>query len=165
MLNQATARPHNRWIGGAILVVLGLTLLSGELFRGDWTGDLFLPALGGIFLLAGILDRNYGLLVPGGILSGLGVGVLLEETLVFLSPDARGAIVVLGLSAGFLSIMPLGVIFTGMLRWWPVVIGSVLACVGSALFVAATLDVPNLAGIIWPLALIALGILIIVQRR
>jgi hypothetical protein len=165
MLTQTTVRENNRWVGGAILIALGTLLLAGQLFRGDWIGQFILLVLGGIFLLAGITNQNYGLLVPGSILSGLGVGVLLEKSLPFLSSDARGSIVVLALAAGFVIIMPLGAVFARTVRVWPLVVGGLLGFIGTVSFVGSILNIPNIGDRLWPLILVALGVYLILRRR
>jgi hypothetical protein len=60
--------------GGVILVGIGLwALLSqfGAIDLPENLGLLFLPGLGAIFLAWGILTHNGGLMIPGGILSGI----------------------------------------------------------------------------------------------
>jgi hypothetical protein len=62
---------------GWSLILLGVVLLLGMHFH--ISGGWFLLVLGGAFLAWYFESRNYGLLVPAGILLGLGLGVVLSE--------------------------------------------------------------------------------------
>lgn len=62
---------------GWFLILLGVVLLLGMHF--ELSGGWFLLVLGGAFLAWYFESRNYGLLVPAGILIGLGLGVVLAE--------------------------------------------------------------------------------------
>ena len=52
-------------VGGAILITIGVMALLSQI-PGLNAGLFFLPALGAIFLVAGVLSRQIGLLIPGG---------------------------------------------------------------------------------------------------
>ena len=74
-----TGRRERRLTAGAILIVVGITaFLFSRL--GYLEGELVLAVLGAAFLAAYLVRGRYGLLVPGSILLGLGLGGLLEES-------------------------------------------------------------------------------------
>jgi uncharacterized protein (DUF486 family) len=63
-------------VGGIILLGIGLFFLVNQFVNFNF-GDLgmfFLPLLGAMFLVWGIVTREGGLMIPGGILSGIGWG-------------------------------------------------------------------------------------------
>jgi len=66
-------RRHSGVVGGAILISIGLFTLIQQFVQIHW-GLYFLPFLALIFLVAGIVGRRPGLLIPGGILAGIGAG-------------------------------------------------------------------------------------------
>jgi len=72
----ALSGQRTRRVAGAPLVGIGLLVLAGKLVPTDALDLLFLPALGTIFLLWGVATRQVGLLIPGGILAGVGLGAL-----------------------------------------------------------------------------------------
>src|SRR5512135_2339969 len=79
-------------VWGAVLIFIGLFALVEQVFHLDF-GMFFLPTLAVIFLLAGILGRRYGLIIPGGILAGIGVGALLMEgPFKYLADPERGGV-------------------------------------------------------------------------
>src|SRR5688572_22811001 len=91
------------WLG-AILIGLGALLLAGQLIPG---AGRYVALVVGLALLAGfVMTRAYGFLVPGGIVTGVGVGILLAEAY-----PAAGGLFLLSLAAGFASIWVIGAIF------------------------------------------------------
>ena len=60
-------------IAGIILIALGLLFLAAQFFEG--VGDaVVLLLIGGAFIYGYFSRQQYGLLIPGGILTGLGLG-------------------------------------------------------------------------------------------
>lgn len=149
----------NRAIIGTILIVLGLIALVANVWQSSIIGMLVLPALGIVFLVGAFVGRIPGLLIPGSILTGLGLGTLVQQTLfASASADTRGAVVVIGLALGFLAIMPLFQILQGRFYWWPAIPGGILLIIGIALLAgSAGTAFLQVLGTLWPLALIAGG--------
>ena len=147
-------RPGGRdgsWVGGLVLVTIGLAFLVGQLLP---NAGRFVPLLVGLsFLAVFLVTRNYGFLVPGGIVTGVGAGVVLA-----VEDQGRvgGGLFLVSLGIGFIGIYVVGALFR--LREnhpWPLVPGGILATLG-AITLAGTRygDVSRYA---WPVALIALG--------
>ncbi len=157
---QQSRDTMNRAIVGAILLLIGIVILAANLSQSDILGLLVLPVLGIIFLVAAFMGRISGLAIPGSILTGLGLGTLLQQTwFVSAAGETRGGIVVTGLALGFLAIMPLLQVLENRFYWWPAIPGGILLVVGVALL-AGPLGTSflELIGTLWPLALIAVGI-------
>jgi hypothetical protein len=73
-------------VGGLILIVIGVLFLIAQFVDlGETAGVLVLPLLSAIFIIAGIITRESGFFIPGGILAGLGLG-----TYLIVSPAAGG---------------------------------------------------------------------------
>lgn len=125
-------------------------------------GAVIVLALGIAFLVAHLVTREYGLLVPGGILTGLGAGIVASQQLVIAEADSSG-VVVLGLGLGFLSIWVVG----GLLRvarhhWWPLIPGGILTVVGgSVLLGGQAVQVLEF----WPVILVGAGLLVLWRTR
>ncbi|HEX8032960.1 MAG TPA: hypothetical protein VF510_03895 [Ktedonobacterales bacterium] len=153
------SRAMNGAIAGAILVAIGLIVLAANVWHSDILGLLVLPALGIVFLAGAFVGRISGLLIPGGILTGLGLGTLAQQTLLAsASGEVRGGIVVLGLALGFLAIMPLMQIMERRFYWWPAIPGGILLLVSIGLLAGpAGTAFLQVLGTLWPLALIAVG--------
>ena len=79
---------------GTSLLALGVLLLVSNI-TGAGSGWIWLAAIAAVFLYAHRTRREPGLAVPGGVLAGIALGVLLEGLLPF------DGIFLLGLAAGF----------------------------------------------------------------
>jgi len=141
---------------GAAVIAIGVFLLLAQNVQdfGTW-----IPLLVGLlFLAAGVRRRAYGLLVAGGVISGVGVGVVLQQA---VDDPWDGAISLLSLAAGFASIWVLG----RLLRIpenhpWPLIPAAIIAIIAGLQLTEA-----ELGGAIewWPLIIIAIGLLIIMS--
>jgi len=157
----------NRCVAGGAIILIGMLILVGQLASSDWYGLLFLPALGVIFLVWGVRSRHMGLLVPGGILSGIGLGAFLTQAPFSpLSEAAAGGAFLLSLSLGFALITVLSAFFTCGPRWWPLIPGIILALIGTAMLVSGPLQAAaQWISQIWPLGLIIFGSYLVLRRK
>ena len=71
-------------------------------------------------------------IIPGCILAGIGLGIILEKTVVTAGADDSGAIFLLTMALGFAAITPMTAIFTGGRQIWGVIVGVILAVIGGA---------------------------------
>lgn len=145
-------RRQSRLTAGVTLILVGFALLFLQRMKGY--GDTgVLGVLGVVFLVGYFWRRAYGLLVPAGILLGLAVGTLLDETVTEVAADWTAA----GLGAGFFLVYGIELLYRGNNRWWPAIPGSILLVVafpwGEALF--------DLLVDYWPLILVLIGVLIL----
>ncbi len=146
-------RDRSHWwplIPGLGLISLGLLIFIDEYFQGaDWTGAIFLGAIGIAFWLVYLLNRdNWWAVIPGGVLITLTFVVVLEP---YLKGDADGGIFMLGLGLTFFL---LGILPTAHGRMlWSFIPASILSIIG-VLLLSSTIKIFNY---IWPFGLILLG--------
>jgi hypothetical protein len=154
-------------VGGALLVAIGLLVLLVQNVQAETLGFLFLPALGGLFLVAGIVGRQAGFIIPGGILTGIGLGAIFTQSPQLAANEtAQGGVFFLGFALGWFLITVLSLLFTHHTQWWPLIPGTIMALIGGALMLGgAALNVLEFASRWWPLILVALGLVIIAQRK
>ena len=154
-------------IGGALLVAIGLLVLLAQNIKVESLGLLFLPALGGLFLVAGIVGRQAGFIIPGGILTGIGLGVIFTQNPQMAVTDtAQGGVFFMGFALGWFLITVLSKLFTPETQWWALIPGAIMALIGGGLMLGgAALNVLEFASRWWPLILVALGLVIIVRRK
>ena len=159
-----TPEIRNRATGGILLIAVGLLLLAGQIIHID---NLFLPALAVIFILASIAQRNPGLMIPGGILMGIGVGSFLTENVFFaMAEPARGGLFLVSLAGGFALITVLSTVFTKQSQTWALFPATIIGLIGGALLIGGSaMNVLALLGQIWPVFLIRGGLMLLVQRR
>ena len=150
---------RDHFVFGIVLVVLGLIALVGQVWKpNEDVGGWVVMAIGLGFLAAYIYTRQYGYLVPAGIMTGLGAGIVVSKSLTWTTKDAEGGAVVLGLGLGFLGIWAIGELLrVDRNRWWPVIPGTILGIVGTALLIGGqavqALDY-------WGVILVGIGLLI-----
>jgi hypothetical protein len=143
---------------GLILIGLGVFFFIVQL-----TGvgaEAIVAVIGGAFLVAYAATRQYGFLVPGGILTGLGLGVIWETQLA----SGEGGEVVIGLGLGFIAIYVIdALVRRSEALWWPIIPGGILVAIGVLI---ETEQGGLLAGMqwIWPVLLIAVGAIVLVMQ-
>jgi hypothetical protein len=168
-MNEKMVKKENGWIGGLVLIAIGLLALFGQLLPEGITSNLGLyivSALGLIFIIWGIAARNDGLMIPGGILSGIGLGIILIEGVRWPANVDEGGVFMLAFAAGWVLIVGLTAVFTPKTHWWPLIPGGIMAVIGLAvLFGGLFMTALELVGILWPVALIILGLFILYQAR
>ncbi len=147
------------WLPGVILIAVGMTLFAVQLLNLD--ADVIVLVIGLVFSIAYAATRRYGLLIPAGIMTGLGTGILLEDFGVVGEP------VVLGLGLGFLAIYAVDALTSGARapgRWWPLVPGAILTIIAGA---ESTFGAEGARVIAqwWPILLIAAGAWLLLRGR
>jgi len=137
---------------GIILIILGLSLSGINLFSGFGQNSIFL-LLGGLFITWYFYSNSYGLLIPGCILAGIGIGSLGSQYF-WHSPHNTQ----LGIGLGFLAVFLIDKLHHGKTHWWPLIPGGIMTI--SALSQGA-LGMGNIFKLGWPVLLILLGLWII----
>lgn len=159
---------HRLPIAGIVLILIGLLALAPQLVPSDLVGLAFLPGLGLIFLAWGVAARNEALFIPGGILSGIGLGIILiEKVFTGLGDEAQGGVFMLAFALGWVVIPVLGRLVTGKAHWWPFVPAGMIGLLGAALVIGGeTLTwVGKSLSYLWPLVLIGIGLYVILRGR
>jgi hypothetical protein len=153
-------------ITGLVMVALGLILLVATVTDSQLVGQMMVLLLGVIFLTWGVMVRHPGPLIPGCILTGLGVGIVLSQWLFAgVSGEAQGGVITLCMGLGFLLIMPTQqVVARQGTHWWPWIPGGILSLTGLGLLLGeAGLTMLAWIGRLWPLGLIAVGGVLLYQ--
>jgi hypothetical protein len=142
-----------------ILIVVGVVGLASQVLDLNTDlGGVVVTLIGVAFLVAFAFTRQYGFLVPGGIMTGLGAGIVASQTLT-LADEQTGGVIVLGLGLGFLSIWVIGAIaHVDRHHWWPMIPGGILVVVGAALLIGG--QAVNLLDY-WGVAIVAIGLIVL----
>lgn len=157
-------------IGGLILLFVGIVALIGQFVPDTWGeffGTFLLLGLGLVFLAVGIITREGGWFIPGGILTGLGAGTALITSSFSerLSGD-EGGWFLLVFAAGWLLIPIMTAIFARETHWWALIPAAIIGLVGLAvLYGGVFMDTLEWVGKLWPIVLIIAGGLLLWKVR
>jgi hypothetical protein len=154
---------RDRMTGGIVMIAIGVVLLIGQLFQ-TW---LMLPALAIGFLAAGIVRREAGWLIPGGILSGISLGIwLLDGPFAAIDGERQGGVFMLAFAGGWVLITLLSVLFTRERQWWALIPATIMALIGMAVLGGGVwMTTLSFVGRFWPIALIVAGLAMLVGWR
>jgi hypothetical protein len=143
-------------VAGLVIAGVGLFFLAGQL---EPDIGRFVPLFIGLALLAVfVINREYGFLVPGSLLTGVGVGIILGAA---ASGDAESGVMMLAIAGGFLGIWVLGSIYrVPQNHWWPLIPGGILTLIG--LVQLSRTEVSG-AVTLWPVILIIVGALVLAR--
>jgi hypothetical protein len=160
-MSEKKSQTRENVTGGLILVGVGLVaLLSQFINLGDW-GVFLVAGLGLVFLLVGVAQREVGYLIPGGILSGIGTGIVLIAgpwQTQFRNID-EGAVFMFAFAGGWVVITLLSALFARETAWWALIPGAIMALVGfTVLYGGAFATALTWVGRGWPVLLIIAGL-------
>ena len=169
--NLSSAAKPRSWVGGLVLIIVGVFFLLQQILDLN-LGLYFLPGLALVFILSGLAARKIGLIIPGGILAGIGTGAaLLEGPFKAVQEPRQGGFFLLAFAGGWVLITLLSLVLKAMdakspVAVWPLIPGSIIALTGGALVVGGdALKVMNVVGQGWPIILIAVGLYIVLRRK
>ena len=144
-----------RKVAGTVLIAIGVMLFIIQYASGVTYSILFLAG-GTIFLVAYFNKRTYGLLIPGCIMLGIGVGHLGEQAMIPV--DDMSAV---GMGIGFVAIYVIDRKFRGKTHWWPLIPGLILFVNGLG---SGYDDFSRFISRSWPIALIIIGLLFLTGK-
>lgn len=150
---------RGRLVAGGVLLAVALTALAAPYLPPGLAGRAFLPFLGVAFVIWAALARTSGLLVPGGVLIGTGVGLWLQTS---FGPAAF----LFSMAGGFLLISVLSWLIFGRnpRTWWTIFPAAGLAFAGLAVSGGPAMrEFFQLMHHVWPYLLIVAALALIVS--
>ncbi len=151
------------WLG-VLLVLLGAGLLVQFLFPVISVGTLVLIAIGLAFLAGWLRGGSWLSMVPGVLITALGLAELIEDVALFGPPgDDVPGLASTALALGFLLIWLLGYLRGGR-STWPLWGAGLFGLIGAAQLSGRLVGIPELAAL-WPLLIIVVGVLLILNAR
>jgi hypothetical protein len=153
----------NLGLGGGI----GLVLIGAALLLNQWMdiGSYLVLLVGAGFLVWGALSRIGGLIIPGGVLTGIGLGILVYEERWNIPVANPNGLFLICFALGWFLIPLLTGLFTRRTQWWATVPGGIMAILGAAVLWRGDPRIwQDYSGCIVSLVLIVLGVYLIVRR-
>ena len=150
----------SRIAAGVILIVLGTaTLLQRWLDSGNYI--VLLLGLG--MLIWGSLSHKTGLIIPGGVLTGIGLGILAIQGPWHFPFDGQNAIFLLCFALGWFLITLLTALFT-CTQWWALIPGGIMALIGGTILVTNGAFRWMDLNLVYAAILIVVGLILLVFR-
>ena len=143
---------RKRELVGLALILIGAVLFMLQFVDGPKEAIVFF-IVGGAFLVAYVQNRKYGMLVPGCILIGLGIGRVGE----WANYDF-GDFEHIGLGIGFILIFAIDRLTGGKGRWWPLIPGGFLLLNGA---MEGSRGFDRVVSKGWPLIIVVVGVLLL----
>lgn len=112
---------------GMALILVGAVLLASQLGGPEWLGLGILPSLAGVFAIWGFAGRTPALLVPAGILAGIGAAGIAGYV------GAPPAVIIGCVGVGFLLVALLTRLAGSRDHWWSLIPGSIIGAVAVAI--------------------------------
>ena len=162
MAHREGSGARDQLVFAVILIVVGIAGLASRIWQPTAdVGGWIVALIGVVFLGAFAYTRIYGYLVPGSIMTGLGVGIVSSQAIKFATSEGEGGAVVLGLGIGFIGIWVIGLLVQiAQHHWWPLIPGAILSAVGTALLIGGgaieALDY-------WGVILVVIGVIVIAR--
>jgi len=146
------------WLG-VLLVLLGIGLLIQQIFPDVSAGSLILLAIGVAFLAGWVFGGSWFSMIPGVLLVALAVGRLVVELRIYTGPGTTAV----ALAIGFLIVWLLGQTRKQRHTWalWGAGIFGVVGLIQAA---GPISGIPEL-GSLWPVVIIVIGILLLINAR
>ena len=153
-----------RLTAAMILIFVGLTALLSNWFN----FEVYLVLLVGISLIIwGVISHSSSRIIPGSVLSGIGLGILALQGPwnLALSDKGRSGVFMLCFAIGWFLITALTSLITSKTLWWPSIPGGIMAVTGMVLLITNQWFL-QLLNLIWPVVLILVGLyLVLVWNR
>lgn len=166
-VNEKKTDVRNRAIAGVALILIGALVLFAQVGQSEQLALLIPAALGAIFLAWGLITRTFGLVIPGSILLGVGLGTyLITGPYSTMEGEAQGGLFMVAFAAGWLLMCLLSPLTTSGFQWWPLIPGAIIGAIGAALLAGGFgMQILQIIGYGWPLILVGVGVYLLIKRR
>lgn len=155
--NSSPAGLRGRRTAALVLLLVAGLALGGKYLPFAWRDSLLL-LLGLAFIGWAAFDRVAGLLVPGGILTGVGVGILLR-------PEHGNAVFLFAMAGGFALIPVLSLLIFQRRMGWPFFPAAGLVLAGlTQLAGSAVQRWLHDIGPLWPYGLIVIALYLLLTK-
>jgi hypothetical protein len=158
--NKINRRRNHRIVAGVILVLFGLATL---LQRWLDIGNYIVIVLGVGMLVWGSVTHRSGWIIPGGVLSGIGLGILAMQGPWQIPIADQNGVFLLCFAMGWFLITLLTALFT-CTQWWALIPGGIMALIGGSILVTNGAIRWMDLNLVYAVILIVIGLILLVTR-
>jgi hypothetical protein len=152
---------HNHGIiVGVVLILLGAGTLLQHWFD---IGNFIVLLLGVGMLVWGSVSRRVGWIIPGGVLTGIGLGILATEGPWQIPTADQNGIFLVCFAFGWFLITILTALFT-CTQWWALIPGGIMALIGGSILVTNGSIRWEDLNLVYAVILISVGLFLLVYR-
>lgn len=169
LIDRSAAGRSQTWamLPGAVLIGLGVMLFAAERVPEGYESLTVIAGIGLILVVVALVTRAYGVLIPGGLMTGIGLGVSAVENLTVEGLAAAGVILG-GIGLGFVLVYLLDRLFLRASNAWPMIPAVLLIGGGAVFYFAARAGVgaeaQEVLNLVWAALLIGFGLWILVRQ-
>jgi hypothetical protein len=146
---------------GIVLISIGIAILLARWLNLD---DYLVLLIGAGLLGWGALSRRPGLIIPGGVLAGIGLGIMVYEGPWIIPATNPNGLFLLCFALGWFLITLLTGLFTRCTLWWPIIPGGIMAVLGGAVLLTGNARIVQDQSALIPSALLILiGMYLIIR--
>ena len=161
VIDKNPNKQHNPSLAaGIILVIIGVAIL---LLHWLDIGNIIVLLLGLGFLIWGSLSHKGGLIIPGGVLTGIGLGILAMEGPWHFPVENQNGIFLLCFALGWFLITLLTSLFACSM-WWPLIPGGIMALIGGTILVTNGQVRWEDMNLVYAAILILVGLFLVIYR-
>jgi hypothetical protein len=151
---------NHRMAAGIILIVFGAASLLQRWLN---IGNYVVLLLGMGMLTWGSISRRTGWIIPGGVLTGIGLGILAEEGHWFLITADQSGVFLVCFAFGWFLITLLTALFT-CTQWWALIPGGIMAVIGGSILVTNGAVRWEDLNLVYAIALLIIGLFLIAYK-
>jgi hypothetical protein len=145
---------------GVLLILLGVGTLLQRWFD---VGNFVVLLLGLGMLAWGSVSHRTGWIIPGGVLTGIGLGILATQGPWQIPAADQNAIFLLCFAFGWCLITILSALFTCM-QWWALIPGGIMAVIGGSILITNGNIRWEDLNLVYAIVLITIGLVLLVYR-
>ena len=156
-----TNRHNPRLVAGIILILIGAVNLLQR-----WLNiDSYVTLLLGIgMLILGSATHKRGWIIPGGVLTGIGLGIVISEGPWHIAGLDESGLFLLCFAVGWFLITALSALFTDCTQWWALIPGGIMALIGGSILVTNGAVRWEDLNLVYAAILISIGLFLLIYK-
>jgi hypothetical protein len=160
---QTSSQRMGTLVGGGLLALFGILVLVDKFVD---LGRVMLVYPGVAMFVLGFFKRSSGWMIPAGILNGISLGVILQESIKTAYWTDGGGLFLLGFAVGWFSIPLFSTLFGKDKNLWAIIPGSILTLIGAGFLLGETsVSLLDSLSYVVPVIMIVVGLILVLIKK